>query len=607
MTHKPDYHSGNGCPECGRLLPADAPAGVCPACVLRLAGSTSDVEGLSTAGGAEGGDVPTRHLGDYEVVHEVARGGMGVIYKVRDPELDRTLALKLMLTAVDKATTRVALDRFLAEAQVTARLDHPAIVPVHDLSCDANGRLYFTMKLVDGRELGRIFELARREEEGWNLSRALGVLVKVGQAMAYAHSRGVIHRDLKSSNIMVGEFGAVYVMDWGLARVRGQLDLRDIRLASPPTASVATTGAEDLALGDSPLLTMDGAVVGTPAYMPPEQARSDAESVDERSDVYSLGAMLYELLTGSPPYVDRKRRVTPRELVKSVRDGPPQSVLERSPNTSRELAALCDKALARNPNARYPTADAFAEDLARYLENRPVLAHPSTAGYRLRKLVRRNRVLFAALTVVIVTLAVAAIVSTWEAIKASRSERLASSRLIEVVAERDAKAKAQAELETRNLALRRAAYRSTIQSAATAWDRGDYEAASASLEKAEPELRAWEWSHLNFKMPLDLVIPRHRQGSSGAVLTHDGTPVVTYGADLTLRTWDARDGKELTRLAILDMPNTLAVSPNDRSAAIGATNGVLHLCDLATGALLGSFGSWKANSSKEGNRKRFSC
>jgi serine/threonine protein kinase len=244
--------------------------------------------------------------GRFRPEHEISRGGQGVVLAAWDETLQRHLAMKVALAEPGAEggktpSSAVSLGRFLEEAQVTAQLDHPGIVPVHDLGLDGEGRIYFTMKLVRGRDLRHIFELVRTGEEGWNRTRALDVLLKVCEAMAYAHSKGVIHRDLKPSNVMVGKFGEVYVMDWGLARVLGREDRKDIRIQPEATERVRSTrheAADDL---DSPLVTMDGDVVGTPAYMPPEQARGDLEAMGPHSDVYAVGAMLYQLLTERMP------------------------------------------------------------------------------------------------------------------------------------------------------------------------------------------------------------------------------------------------------------------------------------------------------------------
>jgi hypothetical protein len=214
----------------------------------------------------------------YALKGELARGGMGAILKVWDEDLRRSLAMKVILGKSEGTASgetppvdRRLLARFLEEAQVTGQLDHPGIVPVHELGLDAEGRVYFTMKLVKGRDLRAIFELVFAEQEGWNETRALGVLLKVCEAMAYAHAKGVIHRDLKPANVMVGGFGEVYVMDWGLARVLGRTDAHDLRLrdeGAPLWRQDRASRRREEA--DSPLFTMDGDVVGA-AYMPPSR------------------------------------------------------------------------------------------------------------------------------------------------------------------------------------------------------------------------------------------------------------------------------------------------------------------------------------------------
>ena len=210
----------------------------------------------------------------YRLHGEIARGGMGAILRVWDDDLRRPLAMKVILgRAGAPASERTPpvdtreLARFLEEAQVTGQLDHPGIVPVHELGLDSEGRAYFTMKLVKGRDLKGIFDLVFEEREGWNETRALGVILKVCEAMAYAHAKGVVHRDLKPANVMVGNFGEVFVMDWGLARVLGRKDVHDLRLQAEasPISSVKTERHEErLEAPDSPLLTRDGDIVGTP-------------------------------------------------------------------------------------------------------------------------------------------------------------------------------------------------------------------------------------------------------------------------------------------------------------------------------------------------------
>ena len=322
----------------------------------------------------------------YESRGEIGRGGMGAVFKVFDTDLRRSLALKVILGHSDDSQVDPhSLGRFLEEAQVTGQLDHPGIVPVHELGIDGEGRVYFTMRLVRGRDLRKVFTEVHREGGEWTRTRALGALLKVCEAMAYAHDKGVVHRDLKPSNVMVGKYGEVYVMDWGLARVSGRRDSNDLRI-EPATASLSevSTARQESRDGqvDSPVRTMDGTVVGTPAYMSPEQARGHTDQVGPRSDVYSVGAILYELLTDRPPFVPKDARVSPRTLLMRVLEGPPRPLREiAAGDVPVELEAICEKAMERNPAARYPDMGAMANDLRAYLEGRVVEAYAKTASH----------------------------------------------------------------------------------------------------------------------------------------------------------------------------------------------------------------------------------
>ncbi|MEW6746258.1 MAG: SUMF1/EgtB/PvdO family nonheme iron enzyme [Planctomycetota bacterium] len=349
----------------------------------------------------------------YEVRGRIGKGGMGVVLRVWDADLRRHLAMKVIritgaagVARQASALDRVRLRRFLAEAQVTGQLDHPGVVPVHELGLDAEGRAYFTMRLVKGKTLKEIFEDIRQGREEWTQTRALNVIMRACEAMAYAHAREVIHRDLKPANIMAGRFGETYVMDWGLAKVLDQEDLHDIRLQTSDFSSMTgisiepTDSSEDRL--DKALCTMDGDVVGTPAYMAPEQARGAVEEVGPRADVYSMGAVLYHLLAGHSPYVPRDSRMTPHTILAAVGQGPPQPLHEINPKLSPELVAICEKAMSRAPADRYADMIEMAEDLRAYLENRVVRAYRTGAGVEFRKWVERNRGMAAAIGVALV-------------------------------------------------------------------------------------------------------------------------------------------------------------------------------------------------------------
>jgi len=373
---------------------------------------TSAWHGLTVGTPPGGGPDPGQHLellrvlspppGRYAIQGEVARGGMGAILRVRDQTLGRPLAMKVILGQVAAAGTghtppveASVLARFLDEAQITGQLDHPGVVPVHELGIDQQGGLYFTMRLVKGRTADEVFALAREQKEGWTKTRALEVILKVCDALAYAHAKKVVHRDIKPSNVMVGRFGEVYVMDWGLAKVLGSADRHDLRIKPLSEVSVSRVrtarSVEAESDPDSPVLTMDGAVVGTPCYMSPEQAEGRIEQLGVRSDVYAVGAMLYELLAGTRPYLKPGQKASPYAVLRWVSDGPPAPLRAAAPDVPAELEAICEKAMARQPEQRYADAQELGEDLRAYLERRVVRAYRTGAFAEMRAWVRRNR------------------------------------------------------------------------------------------------------------------------------------------------------------------------------------------------------------------------
>jgi len=373
---------------------------------------------------------------------ELARGGMGVIHRVFDRDARRRLALKVMLGKgvppaagdtpdVDDAS----LGRFLEEAQVTSQLDHPGIVPVHEIGVDETDQVYFTMKLVKGEDLRAVFDrVADPNDEEWTTTRALNVMLRVCEAMAYAHTKGVIHRDLKPGNVMVGKFGEAYVMDWGLAKIVGRDDPHDLRLRTIDTTSLRTDREEAVAATpDSPIMTMDGAVVGTPAYMPPEQATGRVEDIGPPADVYAVGAMLYHLLSGRMPFTKPGDRVSPRMILAMVAQGSPSPLAEISPHTPTELVAIVEKALARGIADRYPHMTALARDLRAYLEQRVVAAYESGAWAELKSWVRRNRALAttaATALLAVVVLAGWALVERNTAKKSEQEARAEKARVL---------------------------------------------------------------------------------------------------------------------------------------------------------------------------------
>jgi formylglycine-generating enzyme required for sulfatase activity len=321
---------------------------------------------------------------------------MATVYEARDHDLRRHVAMKVLASNVLSSSSSApkVLARFLEEAQVTGQLHHPGVVPVHDIGIDREGRIFFTMQRVKGRDLKAIIELVKEEAGGWTLTRALGVILRICDTMAFAHAKGVVHRDLKPSNVMVGPYGEVYVMDWGLAKIRGRPDRQDDRARPDTSITISEIRSDRRAKsdesGDSSLATLEGSVLGTPSYMSPEQAGGRLEEVDPLSDVYSIGAILYHVLTGRVPYVDPGQRLSPRTILAMVLQGPPKSVHRLRPDLPAELCAICEKAMQPDRTRRYASVLDMRDDLQAYLDGRVVKAHRTGAIVEFRKWVQRN-------------------------------------------------------------------------------------------------------------------------------------------------------------------------------------------------------------------------
>lgn len=319
--------------------------------------------------------LPDLRSARYRLVRQIGEGGMGVVYEAHDGELDRSVAVKIVRDAIGSD----GAERLLREARIIARLEHPGIIPVHDVGRLDDGRIYYVMKLVRGQRLDE-----RRAD--MSLGERLAALERVCETVAFAHAHGVIHRDLKPQNIMLGEFGEVLVLDWGVARILRQSPpsaaTRATAEQTGPAASPAPPGdanAETLAAAR----TRAGAVIGTPAFMAPEQARGEIERIDERSDVFALGAILHFLLTGAAPAALRpaaeRRPEAPADRARPSRPSAGGS-------TPRALRSICERAMRDEPTERYSDVRSMAEDVARFLRGQRVSAHPETPAERVARL-----------------------------------------------------------------------------------------------------------------------------------------------------------------------------------------------------------------------------
>ena len=358
------------CRKCGAKIFADAPRGLCTACVLETAlGISPDaVAGVDSSAGrldelSRDKVKPTSgvkeavcaasmlgELGDYELLEEIGRGGQGVVFRARQKSLNRTVALKVI--RLGQWASKVHLRRFRLEAEAAAKLEHPGIVPIHEVG-ERDGSCYFSMKFVEG---GQLDEVVRRTQ--MSIRQAAELIAKVARTVHYAHEHGILHRDIKPGNILLDAKGDPHLTDFGLARL--------VESESSVTQ------------------TLD--VLGTPSYMAPEQAMGNNAAVTSATDVYGLGAVLYQLLTGQPPFAGGATYETIKLLL-DTEARPPRSL---NPKVDRDLSTICLKCLEKDPKRRYSSALGLAEDLERWLKHEPIAARRIGIFVRGGKWVRRN-------------------------------------------------------------------------------------------------------------------------------------------------------------------------------------------------------------------------
>jgi WD40 repeat protein len=502
-----------------------------------------------------------RLFGDYEILGEVARGGMGVVYKARQVSLNRVVALKMILVGQLASAEDVA--RFRREAEAAASLDHPNIVPVYEVG-EHEGQPYFSMKLIEGGSLAQRPPLA--------MGGLVGLVEKAARAVHYAHQRGVLHRDLKPANILLapasggGSDGERPPAEPGANWVP---HVTDFGLAKRVTADAG--------------LTQSGAIVGTPQYMPPEQARGQ-KGLTVAADVYSLGAILYELLTGRPPFsadnpLDTLLQVIERE------PAPPRQV---NPGIDRDLETICLKCLEKDPQQRYDSAAALADDLERWLRGEPVLARPAGRVERTVKWARRRPAVAALLGLIAFTLLGWTSGSAWFLV-ALKGQRDAA----DAAAQREAEQRRQAEDSLRET--RRALAASYAAQAHRAWQDNRIDLARNLLDRCDPDARLWEWHYLR---RLFAGAPVTLDGHSvsvwcvafspdGRLLASGGGRFRTEGQPASsgeLKVWDRDTGRELFALRGHDAGvSRVAFSPDGRLLASASVDRVVKFWDVRTG------------------------
>jgi WD40 repeat protein/tRNA A-37 threonylcarbamoyl transferase component Bud32 len=475
---------------------------------------------------------PGQSFGDYELLEEIARGGMGIVYKARQISLQRVVAVKMILAGQLASAEEVR--RFRHEAEAAAQLEHPNIVPIYEVG-EHEGQHYFSMQLIEGGCLtaprGRKPEAGaepapdRDSRPALTERRAARLIGTVARAVHHAHQRGILHRDLKPANILLDAAGEPHITDFGLAK-RVQGDYR---------------------------LTQSGAILGTPSYMAPEQAGGEKCHLTTAVDVYSLGAVLHELLTGRPPFIAD----TPLDILIQVRTREPEPPSRYRPKLPRDLETICMKCLEKDPAKRYATAMALAEDLDRFLAGEPILAHPAGRWRRGVKWAMRRPVEAALILLVLVVavLGVGGVIWQW---------RKAEAALVQ---------------------LANTLYFKRISLAERYAATGDMNRAREALDDGPAELRRWEWHYLKRVCdPEVLRLRGHTDLVENVCYSPDGCSLATASWDETVRIWDANTGAVLRVLpSHLGGAASAAFSPDGRRLATGSIDQTVRVWDLATG------------------------
>lgn len=564
----------NTCTRCARPLSAGVNQGLCPRCLLMEAMEPAPAGEPEPVGGPE---PILRYFGDYELLAEIARGGMGIVYRARQPRLNRIVALKL-LAAGDPASPQFR-ERFRNETEAAAALDHPNIVPIYEVG-EVGGQAFFTMRLIEGGTLADRVDRARGPLEGRDAAR---LVAKIARAVHYAHQRGVLHRDLKPGNVLLDSRTEPLLTDFGVAKL----------------------------LEKESTVTLTHAVLGTPAYMAPEQATGRTRPLTTAADVYGLGAILYHLITGHPPFEGG----TAFEVVRQVLEREPRRPTQWNRGLDADLEVICLRCLEKDPARRYGSAEEVAEDLERWLRQEPIRARPVGAWERAGKWVRRHprRAILLGVTVLaLLGLVVSQTVMNWRlqlanaqaAIKAEENRqhlvRFHVSRGVDFMNQGDLAGSLPwfvkaLQLDAGNPA-REEVHRIRIAAALNQMPRllrvfevgtnltsGQFSPdGERVLIHSDEEAFAQVWDIASG----DALTPRIRHTAFTPVATFDATAdrILTGSYDGTARVWDARTGEPVSPPMRHEAGVTAgSFLPDGRRVITSAQRGGVAIWDAATG------------------------